>query len=138
MHTSNQNSNNIWQNNIAEMVSLIRSNTKKDSRKENLQTDSIMFRIILMLHTKMLECIVTQINTKKLPFCGPHYKPHGARWMSKHYHFRFGQKLGNSVCAIFLIPCACVACTSILDKPWISGIPSDKQERYKPITNCTY
>ena len=24
------------------------------------------------------------------------------------------------------------------DKPWISGIPSDEQERYKPVTKCTY
>ena len=36
------------------------------------------------------------------------------------------------------IPCACVTCTSMLDKPWISGIPSEKQERYKPVTKCTY
>ena len=33
--------------------------------------------------------------------------------------------------------CACVACTSMLDKAWISGIPSDKQDRYKPVTKCT-
>ena len=26
----------------------------------------------------------------------------------------------------------------MLDKPWISGISSDKQERYKPFTKCTY
>ena len=42
------------------------------------------------------------------------------------------------VCEIRLIPCACVACTSMLYKPWISGISSDKQERYKPITKCNY
>ena len=42
------------------------------------------------------------------------------------------------VCAIIHIPCACVACTSMLYKPWISGISSDKQERYKPVTKCTY
>ena len=23
-------------------------------------------------------------------------------------------------------------------KPWIYGIPSDKQERYQPVTKCTY
>ena len=23
-------------------------------------------------------------------------------------------------------------------EPWISGIPSDEQERYKPVTKCTY
>ena len=65
-----------------------------------------------------------------LPFCGPHFKPHVARGMSKHYHLHFYPKLGNGVCAILHIPCACVACTSILDKPWIYGIPSDEQERY--------
>ena len=42
------------------------------------------------------------------------------------------------VCETRSIPCACVACTSIIDKPWISGIPPYKQERYKPVTNCTY
>ena len=74
----------------------------------------------------------------ELPFCGPHSKPHGAREMSKHYHLMFDPKLGMGVCAIRHIPCVCVACTSILDKPWISGIPSDKQERYKPVPKCTY
>ena len=65
-------------------------------------------------------------NTKQFPalqFCGPHSKPHGARGLSKHYHLRFDTKLGNGVCAIFRMPCACVACTSMLDKPWVSGIP---------------
>ena len=26
----------------------------------------------------------------------------------------------------------------MLDKPWISGIQLEKQERYKPVTKCTY
>ena len=26
----------------------------------------------------------------------------------------------------------------MLDKAWVSGIPSDKQDRYKPVTKCTY
>ena len=77
-------------------------------------------------------CNTRQISA--LPSCGPHYKPHGARGLSKNYHFRFDPKLGNSICEIFCIPCACVACTSMLDKPWISGIPSDAQERYTPVT----
>ena len=58
--------------------------------------------------------------------------------MGKHYHLRFDPKLGMGVCASRRIPCVCVACTSILDKAWISGIPSDKQDRYKPVTKCTY
>ena len=73
-----------------------------------------------------------------LPFCGPHSKPHGARGLIKHYHLRFDPKLGMGVCAILRIPCACVACTLMLYKPWISGISSDKQELYKPVTKCTY
>ena len=73
-----------------------------------------------------------------LPFCGTYSKPHGTVSLSKHYHLRFNPKLGNGVCALLRIPCACVAWTSILEKPWISGMPSDKQERYKPVTKCTY
>ena len=73
-----------------------------------------------------------------LPFCGPHSKPHGARGISKHYHLRFDPKIGIGKCAIRRIPCACVARTSMLEKSWISGIPSDKQDRYKPVTKCTY
>ena len=42
------------------------------------------------------------------------------------------------LCAIRRIPCACVACTSMLDKPWIFGISSEKQEHYKPVTKCNY
>ena len=42
------------------------------------------------------------------------------------------------VCEILRITCDCVACTSMLDKPLISGIPPDEQERYKPIIKCTY
>ena len=74
----------------------------------------------------------------ELLFSGPHSKPHGARWLSKHYHLRFDPKLGMGVCAIRRIPCDFVACASMLDKPWISGISSDKQDRYKPVTKCTY
>ena len=73
-----------------------------------------------------------------LPFCDPNSKPHGSRGLSKHYHLRFDPKLGHGVCAIICIPCACVSCTSIIDKPWISGIPPDEQERYKTVTNCSY
>ena len=26
----------------------------------------------------------------------------------------------------------------MMNKPWISSIPLEKQERYKPVTKCTY
>ena len=35
-------------------------------------------------------------------------------------------------------PHACIEYTSIMDKPWIYGITSNKQARYQPVTNCTY
>ena len=73
-----------------------------------------------------------------LPFCGSHPKPHGERGLSKNYHLCFDTKLGHGVCEIIRIPCACVGCTPMLDKPCISGILSTKQARYQPVTNCTY
>ena len=80
-------------------------------------------------------------NTNQFPellFSGPHSKPHGTRGLSKHYHLRFDPKLGIGVHVIRRIPFACVACTLMLDKPWISGISSDTQKSYKPVTKCTY
>ena len=77
-------------------------------------------------------------NTNKLPeisFCGPNSKPRGARGLSKYYHLRFDPKLAMGIFAIFRIPWACVTCISMLENPWIPGIPSDKQEHYKPVTN---
>ena len=58
--------------------------------------------------------------------------------MSKHYHLSFDTELGHGICAILRTPCACVECTSMLDKPWISGIPQTKQARYQPVNNCNY
>ena len=74
----------------------------------------------------------------ELPFFVPHPKPRGSRGLSKHYHLRFDPKLGHFICEICRIPCDCVGCTSIMYKPWISGILSQKQARYQPVTNCTY
>ena len=80
-------------------------------------------------------------NTNQFPalsFCGPYSKPHRTRGSIKHYHLRFDPKLGNGVNEIRPIPCTCVACTSMLDRPWIYVIPQNKQERYNPVTKCTY
>ena len=74
----------------------------------------------------------------KMSPSAPYIKPHGARGLSNNYHFLFDPKVGNGVCAIRRIPCACVVCTSMLDKPWVYGIPSDEQERYKNVTKCNY
>ena len=61
-----------------------------------------------------------------LPFCSPDPKLHGEMGLWKYYHFHFNQKLGHGICAISRIPCARVACKSIIDKPWIYGIPLKK------------
>ena len=69
-------------------------------------------------------------DTKQFPaltFCGSHPKPHIERGLSKHYRLRFDPKLGDGICAIRHITCAYFRCTSMLDKPWISSIPSKKQ-----------
>ena len=71
-------------------------------------------------------------DTNKLPilsFCGPHLNPRGERELIKHSHLRFDPKLGHGICAIHRITCACVVCTSMLEKPLIHSIPSKKQAR---------
>ena len=73
-----------------------------------------------------------------LPFCGSYPKPHGERGLSKHYHIRFDPNIGHGICAIRRIPCACVACTSMIDQPLISSVQSTKQARYQPVINFTY
>ena len=73
-----------------------------------------------------------------LPYCGPRPNNHRARGFINHYRLSFYPKLVLGICAIRRIPCACVACTSMLEKPWISVIPSKKQARYQPVTDFTY
>ena len=80
-------------------------------------------------------------NTSQWPelsFCGPHYKPYGSKGLITHYHLILDKKLGMGICAIFRIPCGCVACSSMLDKPWISSITPDEQDCYIPINKFTY
>ena len=71
-----------------------------------------------------------------LPFCGLHPKSHGSRGLSKHSHLCFDPKIGHDICVICRIPCACVACISMLEKPWICCIPSKKRARYQPVIDC--
>ena len=60
-----------------------------------------------------------------LPFYGSHPKTHGARGLVKHHHINFDPNLGHGICEIICIPCDCVACKPIIDKPWIFGIPPE-------------
>ena len=115
------------------MVSLIRKITKISSER-NFTEREYHFQYNSDVAHKDVKMYCNTNQFPVLSFCGPHYKPHGARGLSKHYHLRFYPKTGNGVCAIPLIPCACVSYALMLEKPWISDIPSDKQDRYKPIT----
>ena len=36
------------------------------------------------------------------------------------------------------IPCACVACTNILDRPLASGVAQYQQPLYQPVVDSTY
>ena len=45
------------------------------------------------------------------------------RGLSKHDQLKFDPKIGNGICEIIRIPYDCVAFTSMLDQPWIYGIP---------------
>ena len=74
----------------------------------------------------IMYCNINQFS--ELSFCGPYSKHHGARGLSKHYHLRFDPKLGMGIREIFRVPCTCVSCKSMIDKPWISGIPIDEQD----------
>ena len=86
--------------------------------------------------TSKISCTSTLFQV--LPFCGPHEKPHGVRRLSKNYHSQLNPKLFYGKCAIRKIPCACISCTNILDKPWNMGSNPTMQIRYQPVENCTY
>ena len=75
-----------------------------------------------LVELKYVKVYCNKNQLPSLPVCGPHFKPHDARGLGKHYNLRFNPKLGMRECAIRFIPCACVACTLIMDKPWIPGI----------------
>ena len=53
MSTWIKNSKGIFLRSIVNMDELIRENSEKDPVKENRQIENIMFRIMLMLHTRM-------------------------------------------------------------------------------------
>ena len=120
------------------MVSFIRANTKKMSMERKWTNRQCHAQYNAAVSHKDVKIYCNTNQFPALTFCGPYSKPHGARGLSKHYNLSFGTKLGDGVCAIFRITCDCVACTSILYKPWISSIPLDEHERYKLVTKCTF
>ena len=135
MHTRNQNNDislakefqqHLTKEHRKKMVSFIRANTKIFMETKWTDRQYHVQDNFGVAH-KYVKMYCNSNQLPELSFCGPYSKPHGARGLSNHYHLRFDPKLGNSVCVIFHILCAYVAWTSMLDKPWISGIPSNKQ-----------
>ena len=51
---------------------------------------------------------------------------------------RFDPKLGRGIFAMHSIFFVCTQCISTLYTPWIPGMPSHQQPRYKPVKDCTY
>ena len=90
------------------MVSLIKGKKIKD-RKWTDRQYHVQDNADIELKYVKIDCNTNQFP--ELSFYGPHYKPHGARGLNKHYHLSFDPKLGMGICAIIRIPCACVART---------------------------
>ena len=74
----------------------------------------------------------------KFQFLGPQNKPRGVHGLGKHYHMCFDTKLGHGKCAIRHITFGCPPCTSMLDQPWSSDIPSQQQHCYQHVNFCTH
>ena len=72
-----------------------------------------------------------------LKFCDPNTKTHGVRGLSKNYHMKFDPKIGRGTCVISQIPFDCVEYISMLDTPWVYGLPPSDQPHYQPVTYFT-
>ena len=81
---------------------------------------TVQYRKDVQYASVKMSCGTT--NFPALPFCGPHVKLYGVRGLSKHYHLQLEPKLGYGKCAIRRMPFSFVACTNMLDKPWVHGV----------------
>ena len=103
------------------MVSLIRSNKKISIERKWTYREYHVHNNADVAHKD----VKIYCNTKQFPelsFCVTHSKPHGTRRLIQHYHLSLDPKLGNNVCEIRHISCACVAFTLMIDKHWIYSI----------------
>ena len=80
-------------------------------------------------------CGTTQLLAS---FCGMHAKSHGVIGLSKHYNLQLYTKLGNGKFSIRRILCVCIACTTMLDKPWAYTVNPTKHPCYQTVDDCTY
>ena len=94
-----------------------------------------MFKKMHMSTTQVLKLFVIQPSFVHYHFCGPHTEPHVVRGLRKNV---LDYILGQGICEMRLIPCACVDCTSMLEKTWSTGISHYEQPHYHPVLDCTY
>ena len=104
------------------MVSLIKGKYRKISSKRKWTDREYHVQYNADVSHKYMKIYCDTNQFPALPLCGPHPKHHGVRGFSKHYHLRFDPKIVHGICAILCILCAYVACTSMLDQPYISGV----------------
>ena len=59
--------------------------------------------------------------------------------MKHFYHIRCDPELGECLCAMQRMPCACSGCVEQLTKPWLPNLGKTQQPRYviEPET-CMY
>ena len=109
------------------MVSLISSNAKKGFSERKCIDKEYHIQDISDFAQKYVKIYCNTKRISSLTFCGPYSEPRGVREFRKNYHLCFDRKLGNAVFSVICIPCACVACTTMLDKPCIPDISFEKR-----------
>ena len=62
----------------------------------------------------------------------------GRNTILSHYHYRVDPELGEGVCVVFRIPCACPSFVAQLDKDWLPTINPSYQPKYVYVEKCYY
>ena len=117
----------------------------KDRKSQKRQANSYFLCQNYLIQNKN-DATLTAINMTwnnslfpKLPESGNSAPIRGKCGVMTHYHYRLDPKLGEGVCAIHCIPCACAACVQQLQLPWDPKLShASKQPRYQSAQECVY
>ena len=60
------------------------------------------------------------------------------RGLIKHYRLRLDHKLGHGKCAIQIIPCEYISCTTMLKNTWAYKVDPKQQSCYQHVAEGTY
>ena len=99
---------------------------------------SIILKIMLRCNTQVLKKVVIKPSLLHCNFVDHTPKKHVVRGLRNNYHLYLEPKLGQVICEIWWIQCACVVCTEILNKQWYPGVLHTEHPQYKPILECTH